>query len=29
MTVPILGIPEFLTHGGQQVFQADLSRPQA
>ena len=21
LTVPILGIPEFLTHGGQQVFQ--------
>ena len=29
MTVPILGVPEFLTRGGEQVFQAPLSRPQA
>jgi hypothetical protein len=26
---PILGVPEFLTSGGEQVFQAPLSRPQA
>src|ERR1039457_6978474 len=29
MTVPILGVPEFLTRGGEQVFEAALSRPQA
>src|SRR5580700_8485144 len=26
MTVPILGVPEFLTRGGEQVFQAPLGR---
>src|ERR1017187_1947842 len=29
MTAPILGVPEFLTRGSEQVFQALLSRPQA
>jgi hypothetical protein len=28
-TVPILGVSEFLTHRGEQIFQAPLSRPQA
>jgi len=29
MSVPVLGVPELLAGGAQQIFQAPLSRPQA